>query len=139
MNVLKQYRAQNRRSLELHNRALASLPSGSTRSALYWPPHPLYLVSGSGSRVTDADGNTRIDLNYNNTTLIHGHNHPEIIKAAQEQLKNGTVLGAPTEPEIKLAEELAKVRRQPKDTVHTLRNRSQPADHPHRPSRHRQT
>jgi glutamate-1-semialdehyde 2,1-aminomutase len=108
MNVLKQYRAQNRRSMELHNRAQASLPSGSTRSALYWPPHPLYLVSGAGARVTDADGNTRIDLNNNNTTLILGHNHPEIIKAAQEQLTHGTVLGAPTEPEIKLAEELVK-------------------------------
>ncbi|MFH2111436.1 MAG: aspartate aminotransferase family protein [Candidatus Bathyarchaeota archaeon] len=108
MNVLKQYRAQNKRSLQLFTRAQRSLPSGNTRSALYWPPHPLYLVSGAGGRVTDADGNTRIDLNYNNTALIHGHNHPEIVKAAQEQFSHGTVLGAPTEPEVKLAEELVK-------------------------------
>jgi len=108
MNVLKQYRAQNKKSQQLFARAQKSLPSGNTRSALYWPPHPLYLASGAGARVTDADGNTRIDLNYNNTALIHGHNHPEIIKAVQEQLSRGTVLGAPTEPEVKLAEELVK-------------------------------
>jgi glutamate-1-semialdehyde 2,1-aminomutase len=108
MKVLKQYRAQNRKSLELYTRAMKSLPSGNTRSALYWPPYPLYMVSGAGSTVTDADGNTRVDLNYNNTALIHGHNHPEIIEAAQLQLSHGTVLGAPTEPEVKLAEELAR-------------------------------
>jgi glutamate-1-semialdehyde 2,1-aminomutase len=108
MNIIKQYNAQNHRSLQLYTRAKRSLPSGSTRSALYWPPYPLYLVSGAGTRVTDADGNTRIDLNYNNTALIHGHNHPQIIEAAQEQLTHGTVLGAPTEPEIRLAEELSR-------------------------------
>jgi len=108
MNILKQYRAHNRKSLQLFTRAQMSLPSGNSRSALYWPPHPLYLVSGAGARVTDADGNTRIDLNYNNTALIHGHNHPEIVKAAQEQFSHGTVLGSPTEPEVRLAEELVK-------------------------------
>lgn len=108
MNILKQYKAQNKRSLELFNRAQRSLPSGSTRAALHWPPYPLYMVSGAGARLTDADGNTRIDLNYNNTALIHGHNHPEIMKATQKQLALGTVLGAPTESEVSLAEELAK-------------------------------
>ena len=108
MNILKQYRKQNTKSLQLFTRAQRSLPSGNTRAALYWPPYPLYLASGFGPRVIDVDGNSRIDLNYNNTALIHGHNNSEITKAAKEQLAQGTVLGAPTEPEVKLAEELSK-------------------------------
>jgi glutamate-1-semialdehyde 2,1-aminomutase len=108
MNIVKQYAEQNRKSLQLYRRAQASLPSGNTRSALYWPPFPLYLHRGSGSTVWDADGNPRVDLNYNNTTLIHGHNHPEVLAAARGQLEHGTVLGAPTEPEVRLAEELTK-------------------------------
>jgi len=108
MSIVKQYAEQNRKSMQLYARAKASLPSGNTRSALYWPPFPLYLRRGSGSKIWDEDGNQRTDLNYNNTTLIHGHNHPDVVLAARAQLKQGTVLGSPTETEVKLAEELTR-------------------------------
>jgi len=67
---------------------------------------PVYLAAGRGSRVWDVNGNERIDFNFNNTTLILGHNHPSVIEAVQTQLEKGTVLGAPTEAELALAEEL---------------------------------
>jgi glutamate-1-semialdehyde 2,1-aminomutase len=37
-----------------------------------------------------------------------GHNHPRVIEAAEEQLARGTVLGAPTETEPLLAEEIVR-------------------------------
>jgi glutamate-1-semialdehyde 2,1-aminomutase len=106
MNIIEKYFEQNEKSRQQFEEAKKFLPSGNTRSALYWPPFPVYLDKGRSNTVYDIDGNKRIDFNYNNTTLIHGHNHPDVMRAAQAQIKNGTVLGTPTEAEVKLAEEL---------------------------------
>jgi len=106
MEIVDKYTLQNPRSREAYKKACRSLPSGSSRNVLYYPPFPVYLAAGRGSRVWDVDGNERIDFNFNNTTLILGHNHPAVIEAVQSQLEKGTVLGAPTEPELELAEEL---------------------------------
>lgn len=108
MDIVKEYIEQNKASKAAYESARLCLPGGNTRSALYWPPFPLCLRSGRGSRNWDVDGNERIDFNYNNTSLILGHNHPKVIEAAKEQLEKGTVLGAPTETEPKLAEELVR-------------------------------
>jgi len=106
MKILEEYHAQNPGSLKAWEKAKRVLPSGNTRSALYWQPFPLCLRRGEGSHNWDVDGNERIDLNFNNTTLILGHNHPKVVEAAKAQWMNGTVLGAPTETEPRLAEEL---------------------------------
>ena len=106
MKIIDTYKTRNRNSLKAYRQAKKHMPSGNTRSALYWNPYPICMRSGKANNITDIDGNTRIDLNYNNTTLILGHNHPKPIKAAKEQMKKGLVLGAPTETEPQLAEEL---------------------------------
>ena len=106
MGIIEEYNRQNPGSKEAYERALKVMPSGNTRMALYWPPFPLCMRAGRGTRLWDVDGNERIDFNYNNTTLILGHNHPKVIEAVNEQLAKGTVLGAPTETEPKLAEEI---------------------------------
>jgi glutamate-1-semialdehyde 2,1-aminomutase len=106
MGIIDKYVHQNPGSKEAYQRARRFLPSGNTRTVLYWPPFPLCLRAGRGTRLWDVDGNDRIDFNFNNTTLILGHNHPAVIEAAEEQLARGTVLGAPTETEPLLAEEI---------------------------------
>ncbi len=106
MKILEEYRAQNPGSFKALEKASHVLPSGNTRSALYWRPFPLCLRRGEGSHNWDVDGNERIDFNFNNTTLIMGHNHPKVVEAAKAQWEKGTVLGAPTETEPRLAEEL---------------------------------
>jgi glutamate-1-semialdehyde 2,1-aminomutase len=108
MRILEDYRAQNHGSLRAWEEASKYLPSGNTRSALFWQPFPLCLRRGEGSRNWDVDGNERIDFNFNNTSLILGHNHPKVVEAAKAQWEKGTVLGAPTETEPKLAEELTR-------------------------------
>lgn len=106
MSIVDEYIRQNPRSKAAYERARRCLPSGCTRNVLYYPPFPLYIVAGRGARLWDVDGNERIDFNFNNTTLVLGHNHPAVVAAAEEQLGRGTTLGAPTEVELALAEEL---------------------------------
>jgi len=106
VEIIEEYTRQNPGSKEAYERAIQVMPSGNTRMALYWPPFPLCMRAGQGTRLWDVDGNERIDFNYNNTTLILGHNHSKVIEAVEEQLARGTVLGAPTETEPKLAEEI---------------------------------
>lgn len=106
MKIIEEYYLKNKGSLDAYENAKKHLPSGNTRSALYWRPFPICMRSGKGSEIWDIDGNKRIDFNYNNTTLILGHNHPQVIQAAKDQMNKGLVLGAPTEAEPKLAEEI---------------------------------
>jgi glutamate-1-semialdehyde 2,1-aminomutase len=108
MGIIDEYMRQNPGSKEAYERARRFLPSGNTRTVLYWPPFPLCLRAGRGTKHWDVDGNERIDFNFNNTTLILGHNHPKVIEAAEDQLARGTVLGAPTETEPLLAEEIVR-------------------------------
>ncbi|MCW4049793.1 MAG: aspartate aminotransferase family protein [Candidatus Bathyarchaeota archaeon] len=106
MRIIDEYLSRNQASLEAYENARRLMPSGNTRSALYWQPFPLCMRRGEGSHIWDVDGNKRVDFNYNNTTLILGHNHPKVIEAVTEQLTRGTVLGASTETEPRLAEEI---------------------------------
>ena len=106
MNVIERYISQNSGSRVAYEKAKLVHPSGNTRSALYWPPFPLCMRKGNASKIWDIDGNKRIDFNFNNTTLILGHNHPKVFKSIVDQLSRSTVLGTPTEAEPKLAEEI---------------------------------
>lgn len=100
--LLEGYRCRNPRSWSAYQRAKLSLPSGCTRNVLYYPPFPIYMARGGGSKIWGVDGNERIDLNFNSTTLILGHNHPAVVEAIRRQLEWRTVLGAPTELEAEL-------------------------------------
>jgi glutamate-1-semialdehyde 2,1-aminomutase len=93
-------------SARLHERARKVMPGGNSRTTVFTAPHPLYAKSGHGCRLTDVDGAERIDFIGNYTALIHGHLHPAVMAAVQEQLALGTCFANPTESEIALAEEL---------------------------------
>lgn len=94
------------KSAELYARAVKVMPGGNTRTAVYSSPYPIYIQSGSGARVTDVDGTERIDFLNNSTTLIHGHAHPELLKAISEAAARGTSFGMPTPTEVEYAEAL---------------------------------
>jgi glutamate-1-semialdehyde 2,1-aminomutase len=91
----------------MHDRALASLPGGNTRTTVFMQPYPIYAARGEGCRVWDVDGNEYIDCINNFTSLIHGHAHPVLVEAARQQLALGSAFGLPTASEIDLAELLA--------------------------------
>ncbi len=80
------------------------MPGGNSRHSVLYPPYPVYALSGQGCRLTDADGQTRIDCVNNMSALIHGHGNPAVLKALHEQSTKLLCVGAPTEIEIELAE-----------------------------------
>lgn len=65
---------------------------------------PLFIRSGRGSRIYDADGNEYIDYVCSWGPLILGHAYPAVIEAVERACENGLTFGAPTEKELILAE-----------------------------------
>jgi glutamate-1-semialdehyde 2,1-aminomutase len=61
------------------------------------------MASGSGARVTDADGRTYLDLLGSWGPLVLGHAHPDVVAAVSAAAAWGTSFGAPTEGEVELA------------------------------------
>ncbi len=64
---------------------------------------PRFIRSGKGCRITDEDGNEFIDYVGSWGPLILGHAHPEILRALESTMKNGTSFGAPTRMEVEMA------------------------------------
>jgi glutamate-1-semialdehyde 2,1-aminomutase len=82
------------------------LPGGLGRSTFAVGGDVPVAVRGAGARLWDADGNELIDLNANFTTLIHGHAHPRIVRAAQRATAEGASFGLPNRAEMRHAEAL---------------------------------
>ena len=80
------------------------MPGGNSRTTTFFDPYPFYIQRGQGAHVWDADGTDRIDFNGNYTSLILGHAHPDVVKAAQQAAEHGLSFPGPTEHEIRLAE-----------------------------------
>jgi glutamate-1-semialdehyde 2,1-aminomutase len=91
-------------SARLHERALAVMPGGNTRTTVHRDPFPPYVAKGRGALVTDVEGEERIDFLNNYTALIHGHADPDIVAAVDAQMALGSSFGLPTPSEIDLAE-----------------------------------
>ena len=98
------YLDQNEKSRRHAEKVGKVIPSGSSRSLLRHPPFPFFVDSAAGISSTDLDGNERLDFHNNYTTLIHGHGHPEILAAVEEQLPKGTSFSAPVVQESRLVE-----------------------------------
>src|SRR5436309_12877226 len=90
-------------SARLAARARAGLPGGNSRTTVFSPPYPFYARSGQGPRLTDVDGQTRLDFLNNYTSLLHGHAFGPIVQAAARQVELGSSFAAPTELEVALA------------------------------------
>jgi glutamate-1-semialdehyde 2,1-aminomutase len=106
MSMLDQYMARTPRSAALFERATHSLPGGSTRTSVFFPPYAPYIVKGDAIRIRDIDGNVYRDFLCNYTALILGHRHPAVTAAVEKQVRHGSAFGAPTEVEVALAEEI---------------------------------
>ncbi len=83
------YRSPGSRSRELYERAKQVMPGGNTRHSIAMAPYPIYAASGSGCRVTDVEGEERVDFLNNYTSLILGHADPKVTAAVQRQVSLG--------------------------------------------------
>lgn len=64
---------------------------------------PLFIASGAGARVVDADGHAYWDYIQAWGPQILGHAHPAIVRAVQDTAERGLGFGAPTVAEVELA------------------------------------
>ena len=87
----------------LHAQASQLIPGATSRLHYYFKPYPIYARSGRGCRLTDIDGDERIDCLNNMTALIHGHADAEVNAAIVEQVRRGVSFSEPAEPEVALA------------------------------------
>jgi glutamate-1-semialdehyde 2,1-aminomutase len=105
-DIEARFESRTPRSKANDQEAQNRLPGGDTRTATYYLPYPAYMDHGQGCKLYDVDGNEYLDMLNNYTSLIHGHCHPGITKAAHAQLDKGTVFGSATEIQYKHAEHL---------------------------------
>lgn len=97
------------RSVKLFARAARAIPGGvnsPVRAFSAVGGTPRFITDARGCRLTDADGNTYVDLVSSWGPMILGHAHPAVVAAVQHAAAGGLSFGAPTESEIALAEEI---------------------------------
>ncbi|MDY6866091.1 MAG: glutamate-1-semialdehyde 2,1-aminomutase [Halobacteriota archaeon] len=93
-------------SEELHNEAKRLIPGGVSSPVRAYKPYPVYIKSGSGSKIRDVDGKEYIDYCMGFGPLILGHANPTIISKVKEEMDGGVLFGAPIEQEITLAKKI---------------------------------
>jgi len=97
------------KSEELFKRAVEVIPGGvnsPVRAFRSVGGTPIFMQSGEGCRIKDADGNTYIDFCSSWGPLISGHRPPEIIDAIRKQADKALTFGTPCEEEVQLAEHI---------------------------------
>jgi glutamate-1-semialdehyde 2,1-aminomutase len=67
---------------------------------------PYFVDRAEGAHVWDVEGRRYVDLVQSYGAIIAGHAHPAIVEAVQRAAAGGTSYGAPTEREVRLAEEI---------------------------------
>ncbi|MCL6594701.1 MAG: aspartate aminotransferase family protein [Firmicutes bacterium] len=87
------------------------IPSGVNSTARSpfagWEPYPLFVASGSGSKLTDVDGNTYIDYLLGLGPMLFGHRPEAITRAVVRHIESvGTMFALPTELEVELARKI---------------------------------
>jgi glutamate-1-semialdehyde 2,1-aminomutase len=65
---------------------------------------PRFISRARGSHLFDVDGNDYVDYVLSWGPMIVGHCHPEVMRAVQDAMKEGSSFGAPSPREITLAE-----------------------------------
>jgi glutamate-1-semialdehyde 2,1-aminomutase len=70
---------------------------------------PVFFARGQGPYLYDVDGNEYVDYVGSWGPLLLGHAHPEVLAAIEEAARGGTSFGAPTEREVRFAEQILKL------------------------------
>lgn len=95
-------------SKKLYKRAVELIPGGVNSPVRAFKSvnreAPIFVKKGEGAKIWDEDNNEYIDYICSWGPLILGHNHPEVLKAVNEIIANGSSYGLPTKYEVDLAE-----------------------------------
>ncbi len=95
------------KSKALHERACQVLAGGvASEFRKFNQPHPLFYTEGSGSYITDADGNEYLDFTLSQGPLIVGHSHPHVLETVRAHSEKGQIFAGQHLAELELAEKL---------------------------------
>jgi len=97
------------KSQQFFDQALIRIPGGvnsPVRAFKAVGGGPIFIKKAKGSWLTDVDGKRYIDYVGSWGPMILGHSQPRVMAAIKGAVKNGTSFGAPTENEVRLAEEV---------------------------------
>jgi glutamate-1-semialdehyde 2,1-aminomutase len=98
------------RSRALHRRALLVLARGTEHVDPMAHPYPLFMSAGTGSTVTDVDGNDYVDCTLAGGAILLGHNHPELNARVTDIIRDRTNFhGYLDEYEVLAAEKLCEL------------------------------
>jgi glutamate-1-semialdehyde 2,1-aminomutase len=106
-----EFRSLTPKSRAQWERGKPVMPGGIMKEGYWSRPYPLYIDRAEGCYLWDLDGRRYVDFANHHTAVILGHNHPAVMEAVQGEMARGVALGAPTELEAEMAEEL--IRRLP--------------------------
>ena len=101
-------RLRTRKSGEFVEQAKQVLPGGVASSFQEHSPHPIYIVEGHGSKVTDLDGNEYSDFHNGFGVMVVGHAHPLVAAAIADTASKGTHFAAPNAGAVRVARELSR-------------------------------
>ncbi|MDO8309106.1 MAG: glutamate-1-semialdehyde 2,1-aminomutase [Actinomycetota bacterium] len=96
-------------SEDLFARARAVMPGGVSSPVRAYGSvggTPRYVTRARGSRIWDADGREYIDLVGAWGPMLHGHAHPDVVRAVTAAAEASASFGAPCADEVLLAEEI---------------------------------
>lgn len=104
----ERFAAEHARSRELFEQARTNLLGGVPMSWMsMWPGgHPIFAAEAHGSEITDADGNTYVDLCLGDTGAMAGHAPEATAEAVAARYRAGATMMLPTEDSIWVAAEL---------------------------------
>lgn len=98
------YRQKTPLSENLFERAKKVMPGGISHNIHYFPPYPFFIQKTKGSKIWDVDGNEYVDLWMGNYTHILGHRPRVVVRALEEQLREGIHWGLVYEKQVEWAE-----------------------------------
>jgi glutamate-1-semialdehyde 2,1-aminomutase len=107
--VAEEYKRTHPGSRKLHEQAVKIFSAnGATHGARIFDPFRPYITHAKGSKKWDVDGNEYIDYVMGHGSLIHGHSHPVMVQALQEQVARGFHYGENQQLEVEWAELIRK-------------------------------
>jgi glutamate-1-semialdehyde 2,1-aminomutase len=101
-------------SAAIMEEARTALAGGVASSWQDAPPRAIWIDRGKGSKITDVDGTTYVDLHNGFGAMLVGHAHPAVVKAVQDRVALGTHFAQPVPDLIPVSQELARRFDQPK-------------------------
>ena len=108
-SILDDYTQEFAASQRMFERSNEVIVGGITHDGRHLKPFPPFIASANGSHKMSVEGRDLIDYAVGHGSLIFGHNNPALTEAMQNQVAQGTHLGAGHEGEIRWAEQIVKL------------------------------